>query len=102
MMWTISPEALAFLERREVKTISVDMPIIVNGCCLQISEPPPVYLGELKVRKGLKISEGSYTALEVQGIKLNVPSHLRNMNLMVDLTRFFHREKLVVEGWNLC
>jgi hypothetical protein len=101
-MWTISPEALSFLEKREAKMITVDMPVIVNGCCLQISEPPSVYLGELKVRKGLKVSEGCYTVLDVHGIKINVPSHLCNMNLEVDLTRFFRKEKLVIEGWNLC
>ncbi|AFM43358.1 hypothetical protein Desaci_4517 [Desulfosporosinus acidiphilus SJ4] len=101
-MWTISPEAFDFLEKSGVKTISVDMPVIINGCCLQISEPPLVHLGELKVRKGLETAPGSYTVIEVQGIRINVPSHLSNMNLVVDLTRFFRREKLVIEGWNLC
>ncbi|KLU62468.1 hypothetical protein CEB3_c12030 [Peptococcaceae bacterium CEB3] len=100
-MWTISPEALAYLRKSGSASLTVDQPLIVDGCCLQISEPPAVYLGEPKPASGKKRSPGSYTALEVHGIKLHVPSHLSRLDLIIDLTRFFRREKLVVEGWNL-
>lgn len=100
-MWTISPEALAFLEKNGARILTVDQPVVVDGCCLQISEPPAVYLGEPKSIVGKKRNTGSYMALEVEGIRIHVPSYLSRLNLMIDLTRFFWKEKLVVEGWNL-
>lgn len=99
-MWKISPEAMAYLAKQQVQELTVDQPVTVSGCCIQVSEPPRVRMGE-PLQTGLQGGGGSYAVLEVEGIKLNVPSHLTTLELTIDLTQFFGREKLVIEGWNL-
>lgn len=99
-MWKISPEAMTYLAKQQVQELTVDQPVTVSGCCIQVSEPPRVRTGE-PPQAGLQSGGGSYAVLEVEGIKLNVPSHLAALELTIDLTRFFRREKLVIEGWNL-
>ncbi|MHB1404626.1 MAG: hypothetical protein ACYCV0_03430 [Desulfitobacteriaceae bacterium] len=103
-MWKISPEAMAYLAKQQVQELTVDQPVTVSGCCIQVSEPPRVRMGEplqTRLRPGVQGGGGSYVVLEVEGIKLNVPSHLAALELTIDLTWFFRREKLVIEGWNL-
>lgn len=103
-MWKISPEALAYLNKQQIQELTVDQPVTVSGCCIQVSEPPGVRAGEplwAGLKPGVQVGGGSFAVLEVEGIKLNVPSHLAGLDLTIDLTRFWRREKLVIEGWNL-
>lgn len=104
-MWKISAEALAYLAKQEVKELTVEQPACISGCCIPVSEPPRIRLG-----RGQEAASGSedsqsragerYVMLEVEGIKINMPSYLAGVDVTIDLTRFLRREKLVIEGWN--
>lgn len=103
-MWKISSEAMTYLSKEAIRELTVDQPLTVSGCCIQISEPPKVRVGanlRSESGSGIRGDGGRYVALEVEGIKLNIPTYLTGLELTIDLTRFFHREKLVIEGWNL-
>lgn len=93
-MWQISGDAMAYLEKRQSTVLTVEQPIPVSGCCIHIAEPPGVKLGEPKAGE-------RYTPLEVQGVKVYIPPHLLNLDLTIDVTKFWRKEKLVIEGWKL-
>lgn len=92
-MWTISPEALAFV-RANGGEAAVGIPVTVTGCCMHITEAPEVRLGKPAQPEG-------YTRLDIQDAVLYVPVTLAEAELSLELTRFFRRPRLVVEGWKV-
>lgn len=105
-MWKISPEAIAYLVKQQVHELTVEQPVTVSGCCIPVSEPPRVRVGQESERvvqlENKQTCDGDrYVVLDVEGIRLNIPSYLADVELTIDLTRFWRRERLVIEGWNL-
>lgn len=103
-MWKISPKALDYLAKQQVKEITVDQPLIISGCCIPVSEPPKVRIGEVlryTNNPDGKDNGNLYVTKHVEGIKVNIPSYLIGLEVTIDLTQFLQRKKLVIEGWNL-
>ena len=92
-MWKISPEALAYV-RANGGEATVGIPVTVTGCCLHITEAPEVRLGKPAQTQG-------YMRLDVQDAALYVPADLADLELGLELVRFFRRQRLVVEGWKV-
>ncbi len=92
-MWSITPEAVEHIKQNGGE-VTVEEPISINNCCIEITEAPAVHLG--KPRK-----PGRFKPLEMQGILLNVPADLVNAELRVDLSKIFWHKRLVVEGWKM-
>jgi hypothetical protein len=90
-MLTISPEAKELIESRE-KTVFLDMPVAIRGCCFDLQERPVV-------RFGTPCKKGDFVQKVIDGITVFVPDCITEVELTITVSSFFGRKKLFVEGW---
>jgi hypothetical protein len=90
-MLTISPEAKELIEGRE-KTVFLDMPVAIKGCCFELQERPVV-------RFGAPAKKEDFVQKLIDGITVFVPDCITEVELTITVSSFFGRKKLFVEGW---
>jgi hypothetical protein len=90
-MLTITPEAKEIIESRD-KTVFLDMPVAIRGCCFDLQERPVV-------RFGAPFKKEYFVQKLIDGITVFVPDVITELELTITVSSFFGRKKLVIEGW---
>jgi hypothetical protein len=92
-MLEFSPEALEYIKKKG-KSVYLEIPPIINNCCMTIQEKP-------EVRFGVPYNPEKYEKKEIQGLAVYVPYDLPQIPLTVTLNTFFGIKHLGIEGWRL-
>lgn len=91
-MIRISPEALALIEEKKAG-IYIEAPRTIRGCCVELTECPPIRFGLPRVQAG-------YTPRLIQGVTVLVPDGFPAQGeLVIVARRFLGFRWLGLEGW---
>jgi hypothetical protein len=93
-MLTLSREAAEII-RRQGKSVFLDMPKAITGCCFDLQECPTV-------RFGTPRDPEAYLSLDIDGIPVFVPRVIADINLSIEVASFLGCKRLIVEGWRYC
>ncbi|VBB05310.1 Hypothetical protein LUCI_0517 [Lucifera butyrica] len=92
-MLTFTPEAVDFA-RNKNQAVYLDIPPVIEGCCITIRESPAVRFGEPR-------NPERFTRRVIQGLTVYVPDELPDIPLTIILSSFLGWKRLAVEGWRL-
>ncbi len=92
-MLTITPEALAIIQRKKLP-VFLEMPKLITNCCFSLQECPTVHFGEPKNRSG-------YETKIINDVTVFAPDMLPDIPLTITVASFLGIKKLVIDGWCL-